>query len=604
MNCWRTPSDAVTDASSRNCLHVLPRAHARALGPLRLERRVDRERHVEILRGREHRIVVGMAERPAVVRERRDVRAARAFADARAPARAAAAAGSLSERCAVGTSAVVARAELADPAVVRARVRLAQLGVVELGLPQQPDRRVEHDGVDAFGVEHFDAARRGPCCRTALRGGRCVRGRAASTRRSGSPIAPSVDGKPLRLILDRSPPISSSSRPFSSGTMRSARSRYFGSRYVSHRSGGSRMWPSASTAPANDSRFVSCIGFGIVRIGDARDRDVNRECSMRSFAGRLAVVTGGGSGMGAELVVQLAAEGCSVATCDIRREAVEETARRAAKDAPAGTSVTAHGCDVADEAPVERSATRCVAQHGTDHINLLFNNAGIGGGGSFVLDDREEWDRTFAVVLGRRVRLQPRLRAVARRERRGLSREHEQRERVLGIARSGHAAHGVQRREVRGEGVLRSVARGLRDQRAARARSSVVMPGHIGTDIVINSRTVHGAAHPDAMTAERHRRGSRRVKALGYPMATSRRRRDAHRSCRCMGEQFRDDARRSPQRRRRRSSSTACATRSGASSSATTPHLLDEKVRADPENAYGPDGISLASIVGSAAGKS
>ena len=42
---------------------------------------------------------------------------------------------------------------------------------------------------------------------------------------------------------------------------------------------------------------------------------------MRSFAGRLAVVTGGGSGMGAELVVQLAAEGCSVATCDIRQEA-------------------------------------------------------------------------------------------------------------------------------------------------------------------------------------------------------------------------------------------------------------------------------------------
>ncbi len=63
---------------------------------------------------------------------------------------------------------------------------------------------------------------------------------------------------------------------------------------------------------------------------------------MRSFAGRLAVVTGGGSGMGAALVAQLAAEGCSVATCDIRREAVEDTARRRRDGRP--------GRDVGDRA--------------------------------------------------------------------------------------------------------------------------------------------------------------------------------------------------------------------------------------------------------------
>src|SRR5690348_17898091 len=45
---------------------------------------------------------------------------------------------------------------------------------------------------------------------------------------------------------------------------RSARSRYFGSKYVSHRSGGSRMCPSASTAPAWVSCMVSCIGLGMV----------------------------------------------------------------------------------------------------------------------------------------------------------------------------------------------------------------------------------------------------------------------------------------------------------------------------------------------------
>ena len=41
-----------------------------------------------------------------------------------------------------------------------------------------------------------------------------------------------------------------------------------------------------------------------------------------------------------------------------------------------------------------------VAQHATDHINLLFNNAGIGGGASFVNGDRAEWDRTFGVGWG------------------------------------------------------------------------------------------------------------------------------------------------------------------------------------------------------------
>ena len=41
-----------------------------------------------------------------------------------------------------------------------------------------------------------------------------------------------------------------------------------------------------------------------------------------------------------------------------------------------------------------------VAQHGRDHVNLLFNNAGVGGGYSFVADDRRDWDRTFAICWG------------------------------------------------------------------------------------------------------------------------------------------------------------------------------------------------------------
>src|SRR5947208_2757109 len=105
---------------------------------------------------------------------------------------------------------------------------------------------------------------------------------------------------------------------------------------------------------------------------------------MDSFAGKLAVVTGGGTGMGRELVLQLASQGCSVAACDLHLDHLEQTAELARKGAPSGTVVTAHRCDVSDRAAVDRFRDEVLEQHATDHVNLVFNNAGIGGGGSFV----------------------------------------------------------------------------------------------------------------------------------------------------------------------------------------------------------------------------
>jgi NAD(P)-dependent dehydrogenase (short-subunit alcohol dehydrogenase family) len=118
---------------------------------------------------------------------------------------------------------------------------------------------------------------------------------------------------------------------------------------------------------------------------------------MESFAGKLAVVTGGGSGIGRELVRQLAAAGCSVATCDVNPDSIAVTAATTWATAPAGVAVTGHVCDVSDEAQVQRFRDELLAAHASDHVDLVFSNAGVAGGSSFVKDSRQEWERTFAI---------------------------------------------------------------------------------------------------------------------------------------------------------------------------------------------------------------
>ena len=118
---------------------------------------------------------------------------------------------------------------------------------------------------------------------------------------------------------------------------------------------------------------------------------------METFEGKIAVVTGGGSGMGRELCVKLAAEGCHVALCDVSLESLEQTQALCNEAAPAGARISIHQADVSDEAQVLRFRDSVVDEHETDHIHLLFNNAGIGATGSFLVDDRETWEKTFAV---------------------------------------------------------------------------------------------------------------------------------------------------------------------------------------------------------------
>ena len=117
---------------------------------------------------------------------------------------------------------------------------------------------------------------------------------------------------------------------------------------------------------------------------------------MENFDGKIAVITGGGTGMGRELTYQLAAEGCHVSICDVIEENMEETFQEATKKYP-HVKITKHLCDVSSEEDVLRFRDEVLEQQGTKHINLLFNNAGIGGGASFVLSGIEEWERTFKI---------------------------------------------------------------------------------------------------------------------------------------------------------------------------------------------------------------
>jgi NAD(P)-dependent dehydrogenase (short-subunit alcohol dehydrogenase family) len=97
---------------------------------------------------------------------------------------------------------------------------------------------------------------------------------------------------------------------------------------------------------------------------------------VKELAGRIAVVTGGSSGMGRELVRQLVAEACNVAMCDVSPIGLAETQRLCeAAGLPQGLRVTTHIVDVGDRTQVERFRDEVADRHQTDKIGLPAGSA-------------------------------------------------------------------------------------------------------------------------------------------------------------------------------------------------------------------------------------
>ena len=112
---------------------------------------------------------------------------------------------------------------------------------------------------------------------------------------------------------------------------------------------------------------------------------------------RVALITGGGRGIGRGVALRFAREGAKLALIDIEQAHLDETAAELAREAPGTEHIIVRG-DVSAGADVQRFFDETVARFG--RLDVLVNNAGIGNPPLPIVNMPEEaWDRTLAVNL-------------------------------------------------------------------------------------------------------------------------------------------------------------------------------------------------------------
>src|SRR5271156_1582483 len=240
---------------------------------------------------------------------------------------------------------------------------------------------------------------------------------------------------------------------------------------------------------------------------------------MKDFAGKTAVITGGGTGMGRELARQLVAAGCNVAMCDVSADAMAETKRLCeVEPLPQGLRVTTHIADVSIEDQLKRFRDELAEQQATDQVHLLFNNAGIGGGGSLFTNTREQWERTFhicwgGVYLGGRTFLPMLMKASEGHIINTSSVNGFWASVGMGVS---HTAYSAAKFAVKG--FTEALMNDLR-LNAPHIKCSLVMPGHIGTSIVSNSRKVQSGTDSDRLNEAEIGQTRQRLKGMGVDTA-------------------------------------------------------------------------------------
>lgn len=112
------------------------------------------------------------------------------------------------------------------------------------------------------------------------------------------------------------------------------------------------------------------------------------------FAGKVAMVTGAGGGIGSAIAQRLATEGGHVVVCDVTAGAVDATVASVREN---GCSATALVFDLTDRAACAFSVDRVVADHG--HLDVLVNNAGANRRGDLLSLAEQDWELTFRINL-------------------------------------------------------------------------------------------------------------------------------------------------------------------------------------------------------------
>jgi NAD(P)-dependent dehydrogenase (short-subunit alcohol dehydrogenase family) len=305
---------------------------------------------------------------------------------------------------------------------------------------------------------------------------------------------------------------------------------------------------------------------------------------VEQLAGRIAVVTGGGTGIGRALVARLAGEGAHVAMCDVSEPNMAESRDLALAGAPDGTRVTTFVADVSDASAMDAFGGHVRTELDTDHVHLVINNAGIGGGGSFVAGPRDDWDKTFAVCWGGVYNgcrtFVPMLVAA---EEGWLVNVSSVNGFFASIGQGmPHTAYSAAKFAVKG--FSEALINDLRVN-APHVGVSVVMPGHIGTSIVINSAAILGQTADDL--TEQDLEGMRRVAAARGVDLSDASDDDLRRFWTMRGEMFRDNAPTSAEQ-------AAGIILDGVKEGrwrilvGDDARVLDQHVRAAPEEAYEP----------------